>query len=233
MICWGKVVKFAKLTDSGMVELVRQPTSHRESIYVRFGKRAFDITFALALLPLIAPVVLALCSIVRRDGGPSLFGHKRIGRGGKTFKCWKVRSMVVDAEARLADFLAAHPEAAAEWARDYKLDNDPRITQFGNFIRKTSLDELPQIWNVLCGDMSFVGPRPVVASELDRYGESRHHYLSLRPGITGPWQVEGRNDITYAERVRMDAGYAQSQSLSRDVILIARTAGAVLGSTGK
>ncbi|WP_254695498.1 sugar transferase [Oceanicola sp. D3] len=201
--------------------------------YMRHGKRVFDFSLALVLLPLVLPVILVLCAITRRDGAPGLFGHERVGRNGQPFNCWKIRSMVPNAKERLAEHLASNPEAAAEWERDFKLDNDPRITRLGHFIRKTSLDELPQLWNVLVGDMSFVGPRPIVASELARYGEHRREYLSVRPGITGPWQVSGRNDISYAERVRMDASYAHSMNLPTDVALIFKTVGVVFAPTGK
>lgn len=201
--------------------------------YGKFGKRAFDLTLALVLLPLLAPVILVLCALTRRDGAPGLFGHERVGKDGKRFKCWKIRSMVPDAKERLAEYLAANPEAAAEWERDYKLENDPRITRLGVFIRKTSLDELPQLWNVLVGEMSFVGPRPIVASELDRYGEHRGEYLALRPGITGLWQVSGRNGISYGDRVRLDVQYARNMNIWTDVTLIARTAGVVFAPTGR
>lgn len=212
---------------------VQRPEAISPGFYRRFGKRTFDILFAVALLPIIAPVVAVLWAIVRLDGGPGFFGHTRIGKDGHSFKCWKVRSMVVNAEARLVEYLRDHPEAAAEWQRDYKLAKDPRITRLGDFIRKTSLDELPQIWNVLTGEMSFVGPRPIVEDELTRYGAYRDAYLSAKPGITGLWQVSGRNDISYSERVAMDGDYQDRLSLGLDVVTILKTAGAVLNRTGK
>lgn len=141
--------------------------------------------------------------------------------------------MVPDAEAKLKQYLSENPDAGAQWQRDFKLDNDPRITRLGNFLRKTSLDELPQIWNVIRGEMSFVGPRPVVQDELLRYGESEKFYLSVRPGITGLWQVSGRNDISYADRVRMDRIYASRYSMLQDTKIIAKTATVVLFPTGK
>ncbi|WP_422078101.1 sugar transferase [Vannielia sp.] len=226
-------MKLAKISDAHPVEFAEHSLADHDRGYARVGKRAFDIALALVLLPLVAPVILTLCAIVRRDGGPSLFAHSRIGLGGRRFNCWKIRSMVADAEKKLKAHLEAHPTAAAEWARDFKLENDPRITRFGQFIRKTSLDELPQVWNVLRGDMSFVGPRPIVDEELSRYGTMRQAYLSMRPGITGPWQVLGRNDISYAERVQLDADYARSLGFWTDVQLIARTAGVVLRRTGR
>ncbi|WP_264213859.1 sugar transferase [Leisingera thetidis] len=209
------------------------PGRARAGFYARVAKRGFDIVFALFLLPVLAPVVLVLWVIVRRDRGPGFFGHVRVGRNGKPFKCWKIRSMVADAELRLEAHLKASPEAAAEWARDHKLTNDPRITRFGNFLRKSSLDELPQIWNVLKGEMSFVGPRPVVTKELEKYGRRLPVYLAQKPGITGLWQVSGRNDISYDERVEMDAAYLTSCGFWLDLKIIAQTASAVLVGTGK
>ena len=202
-------------------------------LYARGGKRIFDLMLAMLLLPLIAPVIAALWMFIRRDGGPGFFGHSRIGRNGHVFKCWKVRTMVMGAEDRLQAYLSCNPAAAAEWARDHKLTNDPRITQFGNFLRKTSLDELPQIWNVLKGEMSFVGPRPIVSAELPKYGASVGAYLSQKPGITGLWQVSGRNDVSYAERVAMDVDYSLRGSLRFDVELIVRTGVSVLSGTGR
>jgi lipopolysaccharide/colanic/teichoic acid biosynthesis glycosyltransferase len=152
---------------------------------------------------------------------------------GKAFKCWKIRTMVHDAETRLRAHLKADPEAAAEWDRDRKLTNDPRITRLGQFLRRTSLDELPQIWNVLRGEMSFVGPRPIVRSELQKYGSFRGAYKTMKPGITGLWQVSGRNDVSYDERVKMDVEYMNNVSFLLDVQIILGTAGAVLSRTGK
>lgn len=197
------------------------------------AKRIGDIVLALILLPVLVPVIAALWALTRRDGGPGFFGHTRIGKGGKTFRCWKIRTMVVDAEAKLQAHLAANPAAAEEWARDYKLTDDPRITPLGDLLRRTSLDELPQIWNVLKGEMSFVGPRPVPRVELRKYGRFRTAYLSLKPGITGLWQVSGRNEVSYDERVAMDVEYLQTMSLWEDIRILARTAGSVLGQTGK
>ena len=205
----------------------------KPSFYTRFGKRALDLTIALLLVPLIAPVVLVLALMVRRDGGAALFGHRRSGRNGKAFKCWKIRTMVPDAERRLLAYLRENPEAAAEWARDHKLENDPRITRLGNFLRRSSLDELPQLWNVIRGEMSLVGPRPIVRSELHKYGRARGAYLAMKPGVTGLWQVSGRNDVSYDERIAMDLRYADSMSMGSDLMIIAKTAGAVLDRTGK
>ncbi|WP_425592065.1 sugar transferase [Epibacterium ulvae] len=203
------------------------------SVYNSWGKRAFDIVLALILLPLLAPIIFGLWLYVRRDGGNGFFGHNRVGHDNTSFKCWKIRSMVVDAEERLATYLKENPAAAEEWERDHKLTNDPRITRFGQFIRKTSLDELPQIWNVLKGEMSFVGPRPVVTKELEKYGHSLPAYLAQKPGITGLWQVSGRNDISYAERVQLDVQYLEKRSFRTDIKIILKTALAVVAPTGR
>ncbi|MAY32924.1 MAG: exopolysaccharide biosynthesis protein [Rhodovulum sp.] len=205
----------------------------RSGIYAAFGKRVCDLVFAFALLPILVPVIAILWGLTRLDGGPGFFGHKRVGKDRRQFSCWKIRTMVPDAEAKLKQYLSENPDAKAQWQRDFKLDNDPRITRLGNFLRKTSLDELPQIWNVIRGEMSFVGPRPVVQDELLRYGESEKFYLSVRPGITGLWQVSGRNDISYADRVRMDRIYASRYSMLQDTKIIAKTATVVLFPTGK
>ena len=210
-------------------------SSHRpvRSVYRRLGKRLFDVVVALILLPIVAGIILCLCLLVRRDGAAGLFAHQRVGQNGTVFTCWKIRTMVPDAQARLRALLASDPVAREEWERTQKLQNDPRTTGFGRFLRRTSLDELPQIWNVLRGDMSLVGPRPVTAPELDRYGSYRQIYLDLRPGVTGLWQVAGRSNGCYAERLAMDQRYAQSIGLFSDLRLIFRTAVVVIRPTGR
>jgi lipopolysaccharide/colanic/teichoic acid biosynthesis glycosyltransferase len=204
-----------------------------QKFYTRYTKRIVDIALALILLPVLVPVIAALWAVTRTDGGPGFFGHRRIGKNGKVFRCWKIRTMVPNAEERLVAYLANNPAAAEEWARDHKLTDDPRITKLGRFLRETSLDELPQIWNVLMGEMSFVGPRPVVRAEMRKYGHGRTAYLTMKPGITGLWQVSGRNDVSYDERVAMDIEYLQTVSLRTDIQLIAKTAGSVLNRTGR
>jgi lipopolysaccharide/colanic/teichoic acid biosynthesis glycosyltransferase len=203
------------------------------SLYQRRGKRVLDVIVAAAMLLALLPLILVLAALVAGRGGAPFFAHRRVGRGGRMFDCYKIRTMVTDAEARLPSILASNPAAAAEWQRDCKLANDPRVTPIGRILRRTSLDELPQLWNVLRGDMSLVGPRPVTAAELDRYGPERDVYLALRPGLTGPWQVAGRNDATYEERVDLDAAYAVSLCLPNDLRIIARTAEAMLHATGR
>lgn len=201
--------------------------------YRAAGKRVFDLILALLMLPILGPVVCALCLLVRRDGAHPLFGHERVGMQGKRFRCWKIRTMVADADARLAQLLENDPAARLEWDRDHKLTNDPRITPLGSFLRKTSLDELPQIWNVIRGEMSFVGPRPVTRPELAKYGEHLGHYLSVRPGVTGLWQVSGRNNLSYPERVRLDVDYCRRLSFPLDFQVLAKTAETVLRQTGR
>ena len=207
--------------------------SSEVSFYSRWGKRVFDVAFGLLLLPLLLPVIAILCALASLDGGLPVFGHRRIGKDGREFRCWKIRTMVVDAQERLKQHLFDNPEAAAEWQRNFKLENDPRITPLGRFLRKSSLDELPQLFNVFRGEMSFVGPRPVVRDELERYGLSQKTYESLRPGVTGLWQVSGRNDVSYDERVAMDVYYARNVSLVEDMRIVAKTATSVAGLTGK
>jgi exopolysaccharide production protein ExoY len=195
-------------------------------------KRVFDIVGALLLIAGLAPLLLLLAMVISLDGGPALFGHRRIGAGGRSFKCWKFRSMVVDAEAALAHTLATDPQARREWARDFKLRNDPRITPLGRFLRKSSLDELPQLFNVIAGDMSLIGPRPIVTDEIGRYGAAFADYTACRPGLTGLWQVSGRNDIDYAERVAIDRRYAHTRSFWGDLAILFRTVGVVLRRSG-
>ncbi|HTH96035.1 MAG TPA: sugar transferase [Stellaceae bacterium] len=186
-------------------------------------KKLFDFVAALLLIVFFAPVMLILALVVKADGGAALFGHTRIGENGRNFRCWKFRSMVPNSDEVLRRVLETDPQARIEWAKDFKLRNDPRITPIGRFLRKSSLDELPQLFNVLAGEMSLVGPRPIVSAEVDRYGTAFADYISCRPGITGLWQVSGRNDVDYASRVAFDQSYAQTWSFGRDVNILFRT----------
>jgi len=203
------------------------------ALYRRYGKRVFDVLFAITLLPVLIPVILVLWAIVRSDGGPGFFGHKRVGKNGVLFTCWKLRTMQINAEAALRRHLAMNPAARAEWERDQKLSNDPRVTRVGRLLRRTSLDELPQILNVLLGHMSFVGPRPVVILEIQRYGAHKWAYLSGKPGITGLWQVSGRNSVQYEERVNLDLAYREMASFWLDIRIILKTALVVVRPTGQ
>lgn len=187
----------------------------------------------LAALVFLAPLLVTVAVLIHlQDGGPVLFAHTRIGRGGRKFRCLKFRTMAVDAEARLQAYLACDPAARAEWKLDHKLKHDPRITPIGEFLRKSSLDELPQLLNVLRGEMNLVGPRPIVQDEIVRYGPRFNHYCRVKPGITGLWQVSGRNDVSYRRRVAMDTLYARNRSIRGDLFILMMTAPAVLFRRG-
>ncbi|WP_205950311.1 undecaprenyl-phosphate galactose phosphotransferase WbaP [Pantoea stewartii] len=198
----------------------------------RFLKRGFDIVVASLLLIFLAPVFALLCYMVKRDGGNAIYGHERVGQDGKKFKCLKFRSMVTNSKEVLENLLATSEEARREWDKDFKLKNDPRITRIGGFLRKTSLDELPQLWNVIRGEMSLVGPRPVIEAELERYAGDVDYYLMAKPGMTGLWQVSGRNDIDYDTRVYFDSWYVKNWALWTDIAILFKTAGVVLRRDG-
>lgn len=199
----------------------------------RRAKRVFDVAAsAVALLPL-SPLMLVMAMLIRRDGGPALFVQPRVGLDGEPFGCLKFRTMCIDAEARLQDVLASDPAKAAQWATFQKLDDDPRITAPGKWMRKLSLDELPQLINVLKGDMSLIGPRPMTLDQQDEYGASLSAYVRMRPGITGLWQVNGRNATSFAERARLDDWYARNWSLWRDAVILIRTVREVLLPSGR
>jgi undecaprenyl-phosphate galactose phosphotransferase len=200
--------------------------------FKRAAKRGFDIAVALFLLATLSPLLLAIAFLVRRSGGPVLYRHNRIGFEGRTFGCLKFRSMAVNGDAILAELLANNADAAAEWAATQKLRNDPRVTSIGHFLRHTSLDELPQLLNVIRGEMSLVGPRPVVQSELRFYGDNAEYYMQARPGVTGLWQVSGRSDTSYEQRVRLDVWYVRNWSLWHDLAILAKTVPVVLFRRG-
>lgn len=204
----------------------------REGFYRKAGKRIFDLLLAVALLPLLGPLIAILWVLVRRDGGDGFFGHARIGRDGRRFKCWKIRTMVPGAEEKLQAYLRAHPAAAREWEANRKLANDPRITPIGHFLRRSSLDELPQLWNVFMGEMSFVGARPVTGDELGKYGPYAGSYLAQSPGVTGVWQVSGRNEVSYEARVAMDHAYLRDMSFGLDLKMLFKTWLVVIRRTG-
>ncbi|ULR32461.1 undecaprenyl-phosphate galactose phosphotransferase WbaP [Dickeya fangzhongdai] len=198
----------------------------------RVFKRAFDIFGSLAIIILLSPLLMYIRYKVKQDGGPAIYGHERIGKGGKPFKCLKFRSMVTNSKEVLAELLSSDPEARAEWDATFKLKNDPRITRIGHFLRGTSLDELPQLFNVLKGEMSLVGPRPIIAAELERYSDEVDYYLLSKPGMTGLWQVSGRSDVDYATRVYLDAWYVKNWSMWNDVAILFKTVGVVLKKDG-
>ncbi|CTQ49345.1 Putative undecaprenyl-phosphate N-acetylgalactosaminyl 1-phosphate transferase [Jannaschia donghaensis] len=194
-------------------------------------KRGLDVMLVLIATPFVLPLVAVMALLVALDGGSSFYSQDRLGRGGRRFRMWKLRSMVMDADAALGGHLARDPDARVEWDRDQKLANDPRITRIGRFIRRTSLDELPQLWNVLTGDMSLVGPRPMLPDQRALY--PGHAYDRLRPGLTGAWQVSDRNATTFAARADFDLTYDRALSLLTDISIIVATFGVVLRATGR
>lgn len=201
----------------------RQPYRHG-------GKRFLDIVLVLMAAPFVVLIVGILALFVARDGANPFYVQDRIGAKGKIYRMWKLRSMVVDAEGKLEAYLASDDGARAEWVRDQKLKSDPRVTRFGRLLRRSSMDELPQLWNVLRGDMSLVGPRPMMLSQQALY--PGHDYYELRPGITGSWQVSERNKSTFADRASFDAAYNRNMSLKHDIGILAATVRVVLKATG-
>ena len=195
-------------------------------------KRSMDLFGSLLLIIALSPILIIIAFLIHRDGGSSLYSQERVGYGGRVFKCLKFRSMVVNSKQVLEEVLATCPVSKAEWDKDFKLKNDPRVTPIGSFLRKTSLDELPQLFNVLRGDMSLVGPRPIVEDELRRYGSFANKYLSTRPGMTGLWQVSGRNDTTYRERVSLDCYYIDNWKIHTDLFLLIKTLTVVFHGRG-
>lgn len=230
------MLKSGTVTDAQGI--ITQPAIHhggggRETTMSERVIRVLDILISLAVLVFFFPVLALVAVAVKfQDNGPVFFGHTRIGCDGQEFKCFKFRSMLVDAEARLQRLLETDAAARAEWAQDHKLKNDPRITAFGLLLRKTSIDEFPQLWNVLKGDMSLVGPRPIVRTEIRKYGKSFRQYASVRPGLTGLWQVAGRNDVSYTRRVAMDRLFSRRKSVSLYLYILFMTVPAVLMQRG-
>jgi len=198
----------------------------------RIIKAAFDQAVAMVLLVLLAPLLAAVSVLVRMDGGPAFFRHRRIGAAGNTFGCIKFRTMVQGADGVLQRVLAENPAVAEEWAATQKLRDDPRVTKLGRFLRRSSLDELPQLFNVLKGEMSLVGPRPIVQSEIARYGDDIDYYYETKPGLTGLWQVSGRSDTSYARRVRLDVWYVRNWTLWHDIAILLKTIPAVFLQRG-
>lgn len=197
-------------------------------------KRAFDILFSLFALAVTFPLFMTIAFLIRfYSKGPIIYAHERIGRGGKPFHCFKFRSMYPDADVRLKEILHQNPELAAEWEKSHKLKNDPRITPVGRFLRKSSLDELPQFLNVLIGDLSVVGPRPVVEAEVQKHFKDKAtKILSIRPGVTGLWQVSGRSDSSYENRIALDEKYVENHSLLLDISLVLKTIPAMVTRKG-
>lgn len=201
--------------------------------WARRTKHALDILLTLGGGLLISPLLIAIVILIKLESpGPVFYGHRRVGAAGKHFRCWKFRTMYTNAEQLLDQFLQGNPHLRAEWEQTFKLRNDPRVTRVGRLLRKTSLDELPQLWNVLLGQMSLVGPRPIVDAEIPKYGDVYNLYLRIRPGISGFWQVSGRSNTSYAERVKLDAYYVHNWSVWLDLVILVRTMGSVLRGRG-
>jgi len=197
--------------------------------WIRRIKRALDLLGVVAGGLLISPLVLAIVSLIKLDSsGPAFYTQHRLGKGGNHFRCWKFRTMHVDADWLLTQHLQDNSELRWEWEQDHKLRSDPRVTRAGRFLRATSLDELPQLWNVFRGEMSLVGPRPIVDGEIPKYGKVYKLYQRVTPGITGLWQVSGRNNTTYEERVALDAYYVRNWSVWLDLVILARTVGSTV-----
>lgn len=208
----------------GDTSIVRMPLGYR------IIKRSFDIIMSSIAILLLSPFMLLLCALIRLDSpGPALFIHHRIGKNGKPLPLLKFRSMHLNAEEMIKDFT---PEQRYEWEHNFKLDHDPRITRIGHILRKTSLDELPQLFNILKGDLSIVGPRPVITDELEKYGEYKDKFLSMTPGLTGYWQAYARSDCSYEKRMAMELYYIENANLFWDIKIIFATVGSVLRGRG-
>lgn len=220
---------FRRQTDASVWE--RTHPVARDTLYSRYIKRALDITYAMLAAPIVVPIVLLLCLLIARDGANPLYSQLRVGQNGQIFRMWKLRSMVPDAEQELARHLESDASARAEWALKQKLAVDPRVTRIGRLIRKTSLDELPQLYNVLVGDMSLVGPRPMMVDQTKLYRGTL--YYALRPGLTGLWQVSARNQSAFAERERYDDAYARQIGFGLDMKLMLLTLKVVFAGTGR
>ncbi|QQP92748.1 sugar transferase (plasmid) [Skermanella sp. TT6] len=208
------------------------PLYESKPLYEQRVKRLFDIASALTLLIIFAPTCLIIYFLTRADGGPVLFRHKRIGAKGQSFDCLKFRTMTTNADDVLVNHLQANPDARLEWEATFKLRDDPRVTPIGRILRKTSLDELPQLINVLKGDMSMVGPRPIVEKEIAFYGNHFGAYIRCRPGITGAWQIQGRSDTTYVRRVNLDVAYVTDWSIAQDMLILIKTPLVVIRGSG-
>jgi len=221
---------------SGSTTMLRTPSraNATESLFrYRVVKRSTDVVLGVCLCVVLMPLLLLVAAAVWMSSpGPILFSHRRIRRRGEFFTMWKFRTMCINSGEVFERYLMADPEALAEWRTTRKLRRDPRVTRVGRFLRKTSLDELPQLWNVLNGTMSLVGPRPIVAAEVEKYGECFWDYCSVKPGITGLWQVSGRHQLTYEQRVELDRRYARGWSLRVDAMILLRTWSSVVNRDG-
>ncbi|MFT4149727.1 MAG: sugar transferase [Paracoccaceae bacterium] len=219
---------------SATLSLPRLRRKVRPNTYFGLRKRVFDVALVLLAAPTVLPLVAILWLLVRLDGGPGFYSQPRVGRGGRVFRCWKLRSMITDADDRLREMCESDPRIAREWAENQKLAQDPRITPIGKFLRKSSLDELPQFWNIFRGDMSIVGPRPFLPDQQGLYTDAGGEaYFLMRPGVTGTWQVRGRSATRFVDRVRFDEGYYDDASLAQDLRLMGETVLVMARMTGR
>jgi len=205
------------------------------SEYFRYRvlKRSLDVAAVLAAVPVLIPLFFIMaCMVVLSSPGPVFYSHRRIRQNGAFFSMWKFRTMCVNSAEVLEEYLTQHPEARSEWNKTHKLRHDPRVTRVGLFLRRFSMDELPQIWNVLTGQMSLVGPRPIVAAEVEKYKDSFHLYCRVKPGLTGLWQVSGRSELSYDQRVALDREYIERWSLRHDLNILLKTVPAVVNQDG-
>jgi Undecaprenyl-phosphate galactose phosphotransferase WbaP len=222
-------------TESGRRVIRSQRANGVPSQYFRYRvvKRIFDIMLVLISVPVLLPVFGIVSALVMlSSSGPIFYSHRRIRKGGAFFSMWKFRTMCVNSAEVMEEYLARHPEARAEWNLTHKLREDPRITPIGSFLRRYSLDELPQLWNVLTGQMSLVGPRPIVAAEVEKYGDCFDCYCRVKPGLTGLWQVSGRSELSYDARVALDCEYVERWSLTKDFLILLRTFSSVVNQDG-
>jgi Undecaprenyl-phosphate galactose phosphotransferase WbaP len=227
------VYAYPEPETSGSPILVRSYPGPQRFFRYRVIKRALDIILVILASPVLLLLFLTIAAAVRfTSPGPVLFSHRRIRKHGKFFSMWKFRTMCLDSQQVLEDYLAANPKARKEWRETHKLKHDPRVTRVGAFLRRMSLDEVPQFWNVFQGTMSLVGPRPIVAAEVEKYGDYFEEYCKVKPGLTGLWQVSGRNEVSYEERVQLDCKYVRTWSLLGDAKIMSRTLSSVVNQDG-
>lgn len=220
--------------DAASFEAPRSRRMVRKSVYTLFGKRLLDLAIVLCAIIPVSLMVGVAYVLVRMNGGPGFYTQLRVGKDGKLFNCYKLRTMHVDAEERLKTLCTENPEIAAEWHKNQKLKNDPRIIRFGKFMRETSIDELPQVYNVLFGDMSIIGPRPFTPDQNEFYREAGGSaYYQLKPGLTGLWQIKARGSSEFVTRVVYDNAYARTLSLKNDILIVRKTFAVVLARTGE
>ncbi len=224
---------YTETAGRSLERLHRPKVAPSEYFRYRVVKRCLDIFLILISMPVMLLLLGVVSLVVRLSSpGPVFYSHRRIRKGGAFFSMWKFRTMCVNSAEVLEDYLARHPDAQAEWDETHKLRRDPRITSLGAFLRRYSLDELPQLWNVLLGQMSLVGPRPIVAAEVGKYGDCFDCYCRVKPGLTGLWQVSGRSELSYDERVALDCDYVKRWSLSKDFVILLRTFASVVNQDG-